>query len=335
MKLLFMLFFSLTFLLPAEVEPLKLKSIHPEWRREYSPHNRTAINNPPVLFSPTTRDNWKMAFQLHDFEISRQQDFSDISFKADDLKQSFFIPTKLEKGQWFWRIRINKGNWSEIWNFTIDESSWVNEAPKAELFVQSIPMAHPRVLARKSRLAELRREMNNNPQRKLIQKHAELYIGVELPDKEWAGKFYKNGARVLQNKKFPADHPKSQPNGTVFKAALHSLCMAFIVSGDEKYCKEAIRWGMAAAKLSVFRDERSEAIYNIQDSFSYAAILEGLVQVFDTCHDYFTPEEIETVQHSLHTRADTYFRYFCNRLESRIIDNHSWQHTYLSFLEAA
>ena len=60
-----------------------------------------------------------------------------------------------------------------------------------------------------------------------------------------------------------------------------------------------------------------------------------VLYIFDFEHDYFSKEERDIVFKSLHFRADTYYKYFCNRLESRIIDNHAWQHTYLSFLEAA
>ena len=85
MKPVFLFFLSLCFFIPAELKPLKLESIHPEWRREPSPHDRIAMTNPPVLFVPTNRDKWKTAFLKHDFQISREANFASIYASAEDL----------------------------------------------------------------------------------------------------------------------------------------------------------------------------------------------------------------------------------------------------------
>ncbi|MCH2205511.1 MAG: DUF4962 domain-containing protein [Lentisphaerales bacterium] len=335
MKAIVLFFIFLPSLLTAEVKPLKLDSIHPEWRRQHSPRNRVAITNPPVLFVPTSRVKWQMAFQKHDFQVSREANFASVYDSAADLKESFYIPGKLPLGKWYWRVRIDKGEWSRAFNFEIDQSSWENNAPVAAEFIKGIAEDHPRVLVRKIRLNDFRQEIQVSPYLKSIIKNASQYLDVELPSKEWGGKFYKNGQRVFKNAKFPDDHPKSQPNGKTFKAGIKAQAQAFIATGDKRYRDELLRWTVAAAKLLVERKQKLGHIYNLQDSFSYAAILEGLVAGFDTCYDYFSDEERKIVLHSLYKRATSYFKYFCNRLESRVIDNHSWQHTYLSFLEAS
>ena len=315
---------------------LKQKALYPEWRTHHFPNNRLALVNPQPLYAPTTRDQWKMPMLNHHFQLSQDKSFEQPEMELKKSAASFFVPPKqLANGKWFWRVRINDKSWSETFSFTMDSSVWKNTAPSADVFVNAIPVEHPRVLVRKSRWKTLIQELKGTKQQKEAIKHAKKDMDVTLPKQDWAGQFFKDGNRVFQNKKFPADHLKAQPTGTVFKAACHALTLAYIQTGDQKYGHEAVRWASRIATFELMPPYKTEMIYNIQDDFSYSSLLEALTYVYDTCYDLFTQEERKAVFKSLSARTDSYYRYFCNRLENRVMDNHAWQHTYLSFLQAA
>ena len=315
---------------------LSQKALYPEWRTDHFPNDSLALVNPQPLYAPTTRDQWKMPMLSYRFQLSQDKNFQ-TSILEKKTNASFFIPPQeLAQGRWFWRVRIDQGEWSSSFSFQVDDTVWKNNAPVSSKFVQSIPADHPRVLVRKSRWKTLIKELNNSTTQKDAIKYAETYIGVDLPMQDWAGKFYKNGKRVFQNKKFPADHPKAQPTGKIYKSACHSLSIAYILTQDKKYAQEAIRWAYRAASFDVMpANFKTEMIYNIQDNFSYSALLEALTYAYDSCYDLMTQDQRDRIYKSLLARTDSYYRYFCNRLENRVMDNHAWQHTYLGFLQAA
>ena len=310
--------------------------IHPEWREQAYPNNNEAIQNPPILYVPSDRRAWKDDFLSHDFQLSKSKDFKQMIDQASDVRESF-LRTKISlvSGEYFWRYRKNGGTWQGPFKLNIGQGTWSNEAPAADKLISAINSDHPRILVRKEKQAEFQRNLNKIPYSKSVIKSAKKYFDVELADKEYGGKFHFKGTRVFKNTKFPDDHPKAQPQGRVFRDAIKTLCKAYIISGDAKYAKEALRWAERVAEFEVFRTQFSEQIYNIQDSFSYAALLEAMVYAYDTCYDHMTDQQRKAIYDSLYARTDSYYRYFINRLEARVIDNHAWQHTFLSFAEAA
>jgi hypothetical protein len=312
------------------------KAIHPEWRTEFSPNNSVAFQNPPALIAPTARDEWKMPYVLHDFQLARDAAFKDVIADESDVKSSFFIPSvPLSNGTWYWRVRENDGAWHGPFSFVVNEEVWVNTAPPASVFVEGVTQERPRVLARKARLEQLRTELKGSDMYDAFVKGAETYMDVELPKKEWGGKFYKNGKRVFQNKKFPPEHRKAQPTGRVFAAASHALSLAYVLTGDEAFGREAVRWATRVASFEIVPTHLSEAVYNYQDEFDYAAQMSALVYAYDSCNDLMTAQERVAIRTALVVRTDSYYRYFVNRLECRVMDNHAWQHTYMQFVEAA
>jgi len=310
-------------------------ALYPEWRIEYYPNRSVVLMNPPALIVPSERDYWKEPYIRHDFQLARDAEFKEVVAQVKGCKASFFIPSEpLQNGTWYWRVRINGGEWRGPFSFKMDDRIWRNEAPPSKEFVEGVTEERPRVLARKSRLQVLRRELKGSAMYKAFLKAADMYMGVELPEKEWGGKFYKNGKQVFRNKKFPPDHPKAQPTGRVFANASRSLSLAWLLTGDETYGREAVRW---AVRVSTFEQFPKETLgtHGYQDDFDYAALMDALVYAYDSCSELMNDRERNAIRKALIARADSYYRYFVNRLECRVIDNHAWQHTFRQFLEAA
>jgi len=310
-----------------------LNAIHPEWRTEYFPNNTVAISNPVSLLTPTKRDKSTQPFLSHDFQVSNFKDFSKIIDESIDRKSNFYrLPKPLSKGTWYWRTRVNNGVWQGPFTFKIDNTTWTNNYPSSDEFFLRIPKSHPRVLARASKLEMLRK--NIDPKLKvIITNNAANYFNITLPNKEWGGKFFKGQTRVFQNKKFPEDHIKAQATGGVFHSGIAHLSKAYILTNDKKYALEAIKWAEKVSSFPIIPEMVTEDIY-YQDSFSYAALLSSLTLVYDTFYDLLTLEQKNAIETSLKKRINDYYAYFCNRLESRSLDNHAWQHTFLNFFEA-
>jgi len=314
---------------------IKNKAIHPEWRTEFSPNRSVALANPPVLIAPTERKDFEKSFMLHDFQLSRDVSFNNLFAEVYDRKASFFIPPEpLGNGQWYWRMRKNMGKWTGPFEFTVNEKVWVNAAPPAKLFVEGVTIDRPRVLARKTRIKALRKEQEQTELYRDIIKDANNYIGVELPEKEYGGKFYKKGKRILQNRKFPPDHSKSQPTGRIFAKACHTLSLAYILSGDKVYGQEAVRWAMQVASFEILPGKLAGS-QRYHDNFDWSAQMSALTYAYDSAYELMTELQRKVILKSLRERSSSFYSYFVNRLESRVMDNHAWQHTFHMFLEAA
>lgn len=310
---------------PQDEIKLKAKAIHPEWRTDFSPSNCKALVNPPALFAPTKQGQ---QLRSHDFQLASDRNFKSVVAQVTDHEPSFFLPEKpLTKGSWYWRFRLAGEDWKGPFTFDIDESTRINDAPSGKEFVESIPDEHPRVLIRKARLADLRRELAGSDFAMRVKKNAEQYLDVVLAKKNWGGKFFKDGKRVFAPTKFPPNHPKSQPTGKIFTNGAYSLCMAYIVTGDKQYGEEAVRWGLQVAEFSPYVGQH--------DSFSSAFLLDTLAVVYDTCYGLLKNEQRIAMKMSLASWLDSYYRYYCNRLECRVLDAHAWQISMRCFLDAA
>jgi len=99
----------------------------------------------------------------------------------------------------------------------------------------------------KERLSVVREGLKESGETASIVRTAADYFDVELPEKEWGGKFYKNGERVFTWGKFPEGHVKSNVTSGIWNKAITSLCKAYLLTGDERYGREALRWGLRVA----------------------------------------------------------------------------------------
>lgn len=322
--------------LPGEIR-LKAKAIHPFFRTDAFPANMEVDVNPAAFYWPSDRREFTEPLKEYDFQLSRSQSFSEISEEVKGQNPSFYVAHKpLDTGNWFWRYREKGKTWQGPFSFSVGAGSRTDKRPAARVFVDAIKGDRPRMVIRKERLVQVRNDFKEKGISKSILTDAEQYFNVVLPEKEWGGKFYKNGKRVFKGGKFPDDHVKSMITAPVWMNATQSLSTAYLLTGDMKYAKEALRWGMPVTKFDLLTPDNLTYDGNpVPDGFDFAMHTNSMAYIYDCLYDVMTAEQREAVRKNLAGRLEIYYRYYCNRLESRCFDNHSWQISLAAFVRAA
>lgn len=323
--------------LPGEIK-LTAKAIHPFWRTDAFPKSGIKVDANPVSFYwPSTRREFTQPLKQYDFQLSRTDDFSKVEEQVKGQNPSFYVSTKpLAEGGWFWRYR-ESGNktWYGPYFFEVDKNTRLDKRPSAQAFVEAVGGPRPRMMVRKSRIPAVREMFLKDGTTESLVRTSERYFGVELPDEEWGGKFYKNGKRVFNNSKFPEEHVKSKITSGIWHGAIQNLCRAYLLTGEKKYAEEALRWGLKVCSLDVMPNILTYDKNPYPDGFCFAFYLNSVAYVYDCLYDYMTSEQREVVRKNLAERLRYYYEYYCNRLENRCIDNHSWQISIAAFARGA
>ncbi len=187
----------------------------------------------------------------------------------------------------------------------------------------------------RERLSEARKEFAANGVTASIVKAARQYFDVLLPEHEWGGKFHKNGERVFKPRKFPDDHIKSQITSPIWRDAVSALCRAYLLTGEQTYGVEALRWSLRVATFDVLPESNLDFCGNpYPDSFCFAFYLDCMACAYDCLQDFMTEQQREMVRVNLAERLRIGYEYYCNRLENRCIDNHAWQISVGAFVRA-
>jgi len=322
--------------LPGEVR-LMAKAIHPYYRTDAFPANMEVDVNPAAFYWPSDRREFTEPLKEYDFQLSRDQSFSELFEETKGQNPSFYTAQKqLDKGDWFWRYREKGKSWQGPFSFSVGAGSRIDKRPTARVFVDAIKGDRPRMVIRKERLAQVRNDFKEKGITKSILADAEQYFNVVLPEKEWGGKFYKNGKRVFKGGKFPDDHIKSMITAPVWMNATESLSEAYLLTGDIKYAREALRWGMKVTEFDLLTPNNLSYEGNpVPDGFDFAMYTNSMAYIYDCLYDVMTDQQREAVRKNLAGRLEIYYRYYCNRLESRCFDNHSWQISLAAFVRAA
>ncbi len=317
---------------------------HLEWREQASPNN---INTQgPVTFLwpviPKSLPNQQPDLSF-DFVLSKHADLSEPLIHHKRQPWAFVNSHKaLDNGRYYWQVtEYHSGkniSTSLVYQFyqTSKEGGFVT--PPTDKFVNAIEAGHPRLLVTpmtRSRIKSFKEVYPKDIKR--IIKTAKQYLEVELPDIQYGGKFYKKGKRVFKSKKFPDDHPKAKPTGRIFNIAINALAQAWLLTNDDKYLKEGVRWAKTVAKFDPDNGVMTPNGANgfPEDDFDYAVLMPTLAIAYDTFYEKLSKKEREVIGKQLLRRTQRFYDYFRNRLEARVMDNHAWQHTYLNFLEAS
>lgn len=322
--------------LPGEIL-LKAAAIHPFWRTDALPANGMEVDTNPVSFYwASERREFTEPLMNYDFQLSRKADFTVVEEESAGQNPSFYVTKHaLADGQWFWRYREAGKNWQGPYDFCIGKETRLDKRPSTKDFVSAVKGEHPRMIARKDRLPAVREAFKTYGMTAEITKAAEVYCEVELPLLEWGGKFYKDGKRVFHNKKFPDDHIKSMVTSGTWNSAVVNLCRAYLLTGEERYAAEALRWGLRICSFDIIPNVLTYDNNPYPDGFCFAFYLNSVAHIYDTLYDYMTAEQRDLVRKNLAERLRYYYEYYCNRLENRCIDNHAWQISIAAFARGA
>lgn len=322
--------------LPGEIY-LKAKAIHPFFRIDAFPANMEVDVNPPSFLWPSSRQEFTEPLKSYDFQLSQDRSFAQVVEETIGQSPSFYLAKKqLADGTWYWRYRETGKDWLGPYSITVGVGSRKDYRPSASAFVNAVKGDRPRMIIRKDRLPYARIAFKQNGITDQILKQAESYFGVELPKNEWGGKFYKNGKQIFTGGKFPDGHVKSMITAPVWTGAIESLCKSYLLTGEDRYAIEALRWGEKVLSFDLLTPNNLTYDGNpVPDGFDFAMYLNAVSSIYDCLYDRMSVDQRNDYRKNLAERLRIYYEYYCNRLENRCIDNHSWQISLASFVRAA
>ena len=306
---------------------LSAESVHPAVRQLPSPVDGKVVDvNPPPLLWPAQPGG----SVSYDVRLSTDPGFpADLAIAVNGLGWAMFNPhQELAPGTWHWHYRAKvkgkQGEWSETFDFVIPADVRTFATPSAQQLLATCPESHPRVLATSAEIQALRARAEGAEAQGLIRR-ARRHLGARLPD-EASGKPKRKGKNASQAKKFA--NWASKALGTRMGGSTTELCMAYVLTGDERLGAEAVRHGLHVAGWDP--DGVSRA-----NDFSDGACLRAMALVFDTCQALLTDQQKQLLLDGINARAGRFYRRWRNQLETRVFNAHIWQHILHDFIDAA
>ena len=294
------------------------------------PGNGTTVEvNPPSLLWPAV----KGADVRYRVRLSQDEQFPpEKTLDSHEIPWAMFNPhVKLAGGKWYWRYEVVTGGkvrkQSATYDFIISNSARSYVTPSAEQMLSACPKSHPRVLVTANELATFRERMKTSREAKAIVSGAAKLIGRE-PPAETSGQPRQKGKDTFEDKNFAKWAGKAL--GNQLSASTSDLAKAYLITGEQKYGRQAIRYAMHVAAFD------PDGVTGRKTSdFADGACLRALALAYDSCFDLLTPQEKTDLQKAIAVRAGRLFASWRNNLETQVFSAHIWQHILHEFAEAA
>ncbi|MHC4629751.1 MAG: DUF4962 domain-containing protein, partial [Planctomycetota bacterium] len=306
------------------------EAIHPMTRQLVSPsQGDTVAVNPPSLLWPAVKE--KDVF--YNVWLSQNPDFSKSeTITAKDLRWAMYNPhTKLRPGRWYWQYSVYRKGTSQyeskVNSFNVPARARAFVTPAAEQMLAACPGTHPRILITRDELAGFQKRVKNSTEAKSIIAGANRYVGQELPTEE-SGRPREKGKSPYENRSYAKWASKALGNRA--SAAVSTLAKAYIITGDKKFGREAIRYAVRVAQW----DPDGVTSYRVSD-FADGTCLRAMALAYDSCYELLTKKEKAQLQKAISARAGRMFNRWRNNLETRVFSAHIWQHILHEFTEAA
>lgn len=306
------------------------QAIHPATRQSAWPSDGVTVDiNPPSLLWPATggqdiRYRVRLSQDRH-FPAAR-------TIASKDLPWATFNPhKKLGQGTWYWQYEISKGKdvqkKSEVHSFTVTGATGEYLTPSADTMLSACPGSHPRILITANELAGFRRRVKNEPQAGAIIREADRYVDRKPPS-EQSGRPSQKGKDSFEQKNFAKWASKAL--GNQLSSSTSALAKAYIITGDKRYGRQAVRYGVHVAGF----DPDGVTGRRVSD-FADGTCLRAMALAYDSCFDLLTSQEKSKLQKAIAVRAGRMFASWRNNLETRVFSAHIWQHILHEFAEAA
>ncbi|MBT7298098.1 MAG: DUF4962 domain-containing protein [Victivallales bacterium] len=305
---------------------LTKKAIHPVRRVDPSPAGGVAVSvNPPPLLWPAKRG----AKTTYDVRLSQSGEFpKGGTIAAAGLRWAMFNAHQaLAAGTWYWQYRIGGGEWSAVAEFRVGDGARLCVTPPAAELVARCPVSHPRVLVKADGWAAFRERVKGDPEARKMLRNAKRTLGAE-PSTEESGKPTKQGKNEYQQRVLARWASKGL--GGRVSGRVQTLCKAYVLTGDEKYAREAIRHGLSVAQF----DPDGVTSLRVSD-FGDGACLRALAYTYDTCYEFLTADEKAMLLKAIQARGSRLFNRYRNSIETTVFSAHVWQHILHEFADAA
>ncbi|MFY0653181.1 MAG: DUF4962 domain-containing protein [Cyclobacteriaceae bacterium] len=289
------------------------KAIYPKYRIWTTPSGgeEAAINSPSFQW-PTQKKK-----STYDVRLSSKENFSEHLIQKNDIPFAFFNPhRKLKEGVWYWQYRVSGGDWNPTDSFRITSNTKEFLTPNLDKILSNVSSNHPRVLAEKSELDELRIRAREYKETIAILLEADKLLEQVPPIEMDALPKYK-GENEYENSMIAQS--ASRAVGWDVLRALNSLSQAYILAGDIKYFYAAKKWMVEVA------DWDPKGVTHLSN-FGDSGIMTSLALAVDTFWDLLTQAERERMIKQSATRADNFYNLWTGKVESRSSSMHVWQH---------
>ena len=306
------------------------RAIHPTTRQTAYPSDGVTVDtNPPSLLWPAVKGKG-ISYRVR---LSQDSDFpSDKTITSDPLPWAIFnAHTKLSRGTWHWTYEILKNgqvqNESNTHSFIVSDSSRNFVTPPPRQMLSACPTNHPRILITTRELSTFRERMKNSRDATSIITAADKLIGRE-PPLESSARPQQKGKNAFEQRNYAKWASKAL--GNKLCSAAETLSRAYIITGDKKYGRQAIRYATHVAGF----DPEGVTDRKVSD-FADGTCLRSMVLPYDSCFDLLTPREKAKLHRAIAFRAGRMFDNWRNNLETRVFSAHIWQHILHEFAEAA
>ena len=306
------------------------QALHPATRQSAWPSDGATVDvNPPSLLWPTVRGQ-DIRYRVH---LSQNPDFpANKTIRSKNLLWAIFNPhRKLGQGTWYWKYEVLKSRKvqkrSEVCRFVITGESRNYTTPPSEQMLSACPGSHPRILITTNELAAFRRRVRKLPEVKAIITTADRYVNRRPPSED-SGKPREKGKNTFEQKNFAKWASKAL--GNQLSSSTSALAKAYIITGDKRYGRQAIRYAVHVAGF----DPDGVTSRKVSD-FADGTCLRAMALAYDSCFDLLTAQEKSRLQKAIAIRSGRMFAGWRNNLETRVFSAHIWQHILHEFAEAA
>ena len=298
--------------------------LHPKFREWATPalDMNVALNPQPLLWPAVKGKN-----ASYEVRLSKDSTFqSKETLVRTGIKWAMLHPhQQLSPGKWYWQYRNRSENWSELNRFVVPAKTIDFNAPAVENLLAAIPASHPRVLMDDTGLNRFRKEAPGTTEANNIVAEADKNLSLPLPKESQAQRTIE-GETADQNKKLA--QLASQFFSNKVYNTIDADCQAYLITGEEKYAKQAIAWALEAATW----DPKGVTLLN---DFGDARCMLGMAYAFDTFNKQLSAEQKKILVGAIKARAERIYKSWINYTDPKILSSHVWQHILDYFLESA
>ena len=323
---------------------LKKDAIHPLQRASISPANGIVIDEEtpsflwPAVYEkdvefeniagalyPTRKHDVKYSFRLSQSKKLKN------SLVSEAKEWAFYNQLKpLNPGKWYWQYGSSvKGanyKWSPVYEFTVSEKSRTYAKASFKELLSGVPQQHPRLLSQSSELNDLQALFKQHPERiaDYLTKAKKL-IKIPLSEEKQAAVDPQKLIGLSDRGKLVMRMNSSKDLANKMSGDIGQLVHAWLLTGDEKYGRSALAWGLRTASF----DHHGPAGFS---HFADGRHMRNMALVYDSCYTLLTEKQKKTLQKAISIRAQSFYNEWVNALENITNSGHVWQQIHMYFL---
>ena len=275
------------------------------------PHPHIDPRQPRDLSSPRTNPPvfaWKPGDATAPFGliVARDEALKDVVLHADGLADPMFLSERaLDAGRYWWTWTAG-GDQAPVLSFEIGRDAVALEVPSAQVWLDRLTLAHPRIYIQQDQVAELRASITGARAEgwaqlkaiadQLLAEPHEIEEPPFLPDrlKDYDA-FFRTWAPILWSSRR-------------FVKGAEILALAWLASGDRRYARAACQ---RMTSISRWDPEGSSHLSH-NDEAHMSVIWDGS-KVVDWVWDEFTDEELALVIEQFRRRGEITYDHMHNR----------------------